>query len=146
MFISFLDGKKTKLNDKTNLDQSTISIIAPKSNNEIEQNKNGHTDSNSSVKRNQRKKKPKKMDKDKENSLPIAQSTFINSVIEDALSEHRKKTLDISELPSATGDESSISSINTVDLKETVMPTLKTGLHKDTTKTKELLGEKVCSM
>jgi len=78
---------------------------------------------------------------DKENSLPIAQSTLINSLIEDAQCENRNKTLDISELPNATEDESSISSINIADLN--AIPAAKIVQHAETTKTKEMPEEKI---
>ena len=137
-----VDEKKTKV--KTTLDHSTITDTTAKTN--IKEKKKGQVDDNSFEKKKRRKKKHKQMEKDKENSLPIAQSTLINSVIEDAQGEKRNKTLDISELPSATEDESSISSINTADLKESVMPTSKTVQHEETAKTKEMPEEKVCNM
>lgn len=132
------------MNDKTTLDQSTISDTAAKSNNKEKQKENFDNISPEKKKKRKKKQKVKKMDKDKENSLPIAQSTLINSVIEDAQSENRNKTLDISELPSATEDESSISSINTADL----IPTSQTVQHEQkqtTTKTKKMPEEKVSS-
>ena len=49
--------------------------------------------------------------------------------------------LDISELPNATEDESSISSINIADLN--AIPAAKIAQHEETTKTKEMPEEKV---
>ena len=90
------------------------------------------------------KKKPKRMEQEKENSLPIAQSTLINSVIEDAQSSRKNKTFDISELPGASEDESDISSINTADLNksEVVVPT-STTQNNQTSKRGEMPEKKV---
>ena len=112
------------------------------------------TSTSGNRKKKKKRGKNKKMEKEKENSLPIAQSTLINSVIEDGQCEdaptnNKNKTLDISELQSADDvDGSSISSINTIDLKKTqavTLATTATTTHNDqTTKTVKMAEEKVC--
>lgn len=133
------------MNDKSILDQSTIPDSAPKNNNNDNKEKNKeYIIDNSSEKKKKRKKKQKTKQMDKENSLPIAQSTLINSLIEDAQCNNRNKMLDISELPNATEDESSISSINIADLN--AIPAAKIAQHEETTKTKEMPEEKVSNI